>query len=101
MKIKLYLYNSHFLNLGTNFFGNPYSSSTPTDNDIAISDSGLIVSVINTNILVYNTKNSVASPIKSLAAFGVLNLNTNFRVLSFSNPFAETNTSYFHKSIGG
>jgi len=28
-------------------------------------------------------------------------LNTNFRVLSFSNPFAETNTSYFHKSIGG
>lgn len=57
------------LNLGTNFFGNPYSSSTPTDNDIAISDSGLIVSVINTNILVYNTKTSVASPIKSLAAF--------------------------------
>ena len=57
------------LNLGTNFFGNPYSSSTPTDNDIAISDSGIIVSVINTSILVYNTKTSVASPVKSLAAF--------------------------------
>lgn len=57
------------LNLGTNFFGNPYSSSTPTDNDIAISDSGIIVSVINTSILVYNTKTSIASPIKSLAAF--------------------------------
>lgn len=36
-----------------------------------------------------------------LAQFGILNLNTNYRVLSFSNPFAETNTSYFHKSIGG
>ncbi len=57
------------LNLGTNFFANPYSNSTPTDNDIAISDSGMIVSVINTNILIYNTKTSVASPVKSLAAF--------------------------------
>jgi hypothetical protein len=46
-------------------------------------------------------KNIAIENIKSLAAFGVLNLNTNFRVLSFSNPFAETNTSYFHKSIGG
>lgn len=57
------------LNLGTNFFANPYSSSTPTDNDIAISDSGIIVSVINTNILIYDTRTSVASPVKSLAAF--------------------------------
>jgi len=38
---------------------------------------------------------------RAIAAFGVLNLNTNYRVLSFSNPFAETTTSYFHKSIGG
>lgn len=37
----------------------------------------------------------------AIAAFGVLNLNTDYRVLSFSNPFAETTTSYFHKSIGG
>ncbi len=36
-----------------------------------------------------------------LAAFSVLNLNTNYRVLNFSGPFNETNTSYFHKSIGG
>lgn len=57
------------LNLGTNFFANPFSASTPTDNDIAISDSGIIVSVINTNILVYNTKTSTASPVKSLSAF--------------------------------
>ncbi len=57
------------LNLGANFFANPYTSSTPTDNDIAISDSGFIVSVINTSILIYNTKISTASPVKSLAAF--------------------------------
>lgn len=37
----------------------------------------------------------------AIAAFGVLNLNTDYRVLSFSNPFAETTTSYYHKSIGG
>lgn len=57
------------LNLGTNFFANPYSNSTPTDNDVAISDSGVIVSVINTNIVVYDTRTSVATPAKSLAAF--------------------------------
>jgi hypothetical protein len=57
------------VNLGANFFANPYSNSTPTDNDIAISDSGMIVSVINTNIYIYNTKTSTASPVKSLAAF--------------------------------
>jgi hypothetical protein len=39
--------------------------------------------------------------INQLAAFSVLSLNTDYRVLSFSNPFNETNTSYFHKSIGG
>ncbi|MCD6018524.1 MAG: hypothetical protein K0S53_1645 [Bacteroidetes bacterium] len=57
------------LNLGTNFFANPYANSTPTDNDVAISDSGIIVSVINTNIVVFNTNTSVATPPKSLAAF--------------------------------
>ncbi|MDF2447823.1 MAG: hypothetical protein K0R26_327 [Bacteroidota bacterium] len=57
------------LHLGTNFFANPYSNSTPTDNDIAISDSGIIVSVINTNIVVYDTRTGIATPPKSLAAF--------------------------------
>ena len=38
---------------------------------------------------------------KALASFGILNLNSDYRVLSFSNAFAETTTSYFHKSIGG
>lgn len=57
------------LNLGINYFANPYSSSTPTDNDIAVSDSGIVVSVINTNIHIYDTKTSIASPVKSLSAF--------------------------------
>jgi hypothetical protein len=35
------------------------------------------------------------------AKFGALNLNTDYRVLNFSNPMAETATSFFHKSIGG
>ena len=36
-----------------------------------------------------------------IASFAALNSHTNYRVLSFGNPFNETNTSYFHKSIGG
>ncbi|MFT5253369.1 MAG: hypothetical protein ACI87N_002402, partial [Flavobacteriales bacterium] len=33
--------------------------------------------------------------------FEALNLNSNYRVLTLGNPFNESNTSYFHKSIGG
>ena len=36
-----------------------------------------------------------------IASFATLNLHSNYRVLSFGNPFNETKTSYFHKSIGG
>lgn len=38
---------------------------------------------------------------RMLAEFGALNLNTDYRVFSFGNPFNETATSYFHKSLGG
>jgi hypothetical protein len=38
---------------------------------------------------------------RMLAEFGALNLNSNYRVFTFGNPFNETATSYFHKSIGG
>lgn len=55
--------------LGQNFFGNPWSLSTPNDNDLAISDSGFVVSVANTNIYVKNTSNGAVSAVKSLAAF--------------------------------
>ncbi|MFM7636969.1 MAG: hypothetical protein ACKO5W_03785 [Crocinitomicaceae bacterium] len=39
--------------------------------------------------------------LQQTANFSVLNSNTNYRVLNFNNPFNETGTSYFHKSIGG
>lgn len=55
--------------LGYNFFANPWGASTPNDNDMAISNNGVIVSAVNTNILVYSTETFSASPVKSLAAF--------------------------------
>ena len=39
--------------------------------------------------------------LQQIANFSVLNSNTDYRVLNFNNPFNETSTSYFHKSIGG
>ena len=36
-----------------------------------------------------------------IAQFGTLTLNSNNKVLTFENPYNETGTSYFHKSIGG
>jgi hypothetical protein len=36
-----------------------------------------------------------------IAQFGTLTLNSNYKVLTFENPYNETGTSYFHKSIGG
>lgn len=35
------------------------------------------------------------------AQFSTLQLNSNYRVFNFDNPFNETVTSYFHKSVGG
>lgn len=48
----------------------------------------------------YSTIESTES-LQMLAEFGALNLNTDYRVLNFNNPFNETATSYFHKSLGG
>ncbi|MDG1779393.1 MAG: hypothetical protein P8H59_00455 [Flavobacteriales bacterium] len=33
--------------------------------------------------------------------FGVLDLNTNYRVLNINNPWSDARTSYYHKSLGG
>jgi hypothetical protein len=51
------------------FMGNQWGISTPNDNDMAISDSGIVISVINTNIFIRNTVTNLNSPAKSLAAF--------------------------------
>ena len=54
---------------GQSFLGNPFGVSTPNDNDMAISDSGMVISVINTNIYVKNIVSGQTFPTKSLAAF--------------------------------
>ncbi len=41
--------------LNRNFGGNNFNNSTPNDNEIAISDSGKIISVQNSNLYRYNT----------------------------------------------
>jgi hypothetical protein len=54
---------------GQSFSANPFSVSTPCDNDVAISDSGFVVSTANTNIYFRNTSTGQNFPAKSLAGF--------------------------------
>ncbi|MCU0433863.1 MAG: T9SS type A sorting domain-containing protein [Bacteroidia bacterium] len=55
--------------IGASFQGNPYSSSTPCDNEISIGNNGELISVQNTNIFRYNTNNNTQFPLRSLAFF--------------------------------
>jgi len=55
--------------LGQSFLGNPFGLSVPNDNDLAVSDAGMVVSVINTNIYIKNSVTGLPSPVKSLNAF--------------------------------
>ena len=57
------------LQLGYNAAANPWGLSTPNDNDIAISNDGMVMSVVNTNIYIRNNVTNSVTPIKSLAAF--------------------------------
>ena len=43
--------------LGRNFDGNPYNNSVPCDNDMAISNDGKLISVVNRNILIVDVEN--------------------------------------------
>ncbi len=54
---------------GINFQANPWGMSTPNDNDVAISDSGKLISVVNTNIHVHDVITNSVYPYKSLAVF--------------------------------
>lgn len=54
---------------GMSFQTNPWGYSTPNDNDMAISDSGKIISVVNSNIYVKDIVTGFVSPNKSLKAF--------------------------------
>lgn len=55
--------------LGTNFEGNFAGSSVPNDNDMAISNDGKIVSVINTNIYMFDGDQDTFLMQKALATF--------------------------------
>jgi hypothetical protein len=48
--------------LSHNWEGNPYANSIPNDNHVAISNNGIIVSVINTNIRAYRDTNLTVNP---------------------------------------
>ncbi len=66
--------------LGKNFEGNIAQNSIPNDNDMAISDSGLIVSVINSRVLIYDTNNDTILKLKTLGSFasGLNTLDSKF-----------------------
>lgn len=48
--------------LGNNWNGNPYSNSIPNDNHIAVSNNGIVISVVNTTIRAYQDANDLANP---------------------------------------
>ncbi len=54
--------------IGASFAGNQFDGSTPPDNTIAISNGGIIVTVVNSNIAYYNTSGTQLYS-SSLAAF--------------------------------
>jgi hypothetical protein len=56
------------LRLGSSSFGNGFNNFVPNDNDLAISDSGYIISVINCQVLMRNIKTNL-NTVKSLAGF--------------------------------
>ena len=51
------------------FEGNPYSGSVPNDNTMAISNDGIVVAAINTNIIFYDTKTDSLLKTISLSNF--------------------------------
>lgn len=51
------------------FEGNEYNGSAPNDNHIAMSKNGLIISVINTNILIYDLQRDTLLSVQSLQQF--------------------------------
>src|ERR1043165_9003395 len=52
-----------------NLQGNNFSGSVPNDNDIAVSTTGYLVSVMNTNIFRYNLNNDSSLRVITLGAF--------------------------------
>lgn len=80
----------------------PFAPTT-ADMDILTKESqgtpGLLDKIEAASSKVKKGKNAEAR--QAAAAFGVLGLNTNYRVLTMQNPFSEASIAYFHKSVGG
>lgn len=72
--------------LGMNFMGNLFANSTPNDNDMAISNNGKIVSVINSTVFFYDVPTDTTQGTVSLAAF--------FNPLGFPNQEFDPKVSY-------
>ena len=66
-KLNYYSVDTPKVNYGLE--GNPYSSSVPNDNTMSISNDGIVVSAINTNIIFYDTKQDSLLKIISLRSF--------------------------------
>lgn len=60
---------------GMSFMGNAFGVNTPNDNDMAISDSGIVASVINSSFFVRDTRGNLPTNNKSLAVFTGSNIN--------------------------
>ncbi len=52
-----------------NFQGNAYNNSVPNDNDVAVSNSGYVVSVMNSTVFMYNLNTDTVISYLSLDAF--------------------------------
>ncbi|MGB3075020.1 MAG: T9SS type A sorting domain-containing protein [Chitinophagales bacterium] len=60
-----------------NFQGNLYNNSVPNDNDIAVSNSGYVVSVMNSTVFMYDLNTDTTISYISLDAFSASLGNTN------------------------
>lgn len=86
---------------------NPFQATT-ADNEILKNEilnspeiKNKVESAVN-SLIINSKKTSYESQVeKEKEAFRILNLNTNYRVLSLLSPFSNARTSYYHKSIGG
>ncbi len=62
--------------IGKNFAGNNYDNSVPNDNEIAVSNSGYIISVMNSTIFMYDLNSDTVISYMSLDAFATSLGNT-------------------------
>jgi len=63
--------------LNRNFQGNTYNYSVPNDNDVAVSNSGKMISVQNTTLFKYDLNSNTATGTQSLSAFSSVLKNPN------------------------